>query len=146
MNSKALSNPFNGLNFIPYSLGFDDQFDRISKYVTNQVSSTGFPPYNIRKEGNKYFIDLAVAGLNREDMEVEVNDNVLTIKSTWDEKMEPFVGEYLHKGLSFSKFTRKFDLADNVMVLGSTLQNGILTVALEKVVPEHMKPKKIAIT
>jgi len=126
----------------PYAVGFDRMFDQLMNYAQHQTQSTGFPPYNIRKEDAKYYIDLAVAGLSRKDLEVEVADGVLTIRSTYEN-----IGadNMIHKGISFKKFTRKFTLADDLVVNGAEYSNGMLTVELERIVPEEKKPKLITI-
>jgi molecular chaperone IbpA len=126
----------------PYAVGFDRLFDQLKTYAEHQVQSSGFPPYNIRKEEEKYFIDLAVAGLSKKDLEVEVAEGVLTVRSTY-EGID--TNNVLHRGISFKKFTRKFTLADNVVVTGAEYANGMLTVALERILPEEKKPKLIPI-
>lgn len=126
----------------PYAVGFDRLFDQLKSYAEHQVQSNGFPPYNIRKEGEKYFIDLAVAGLSKDDLEVEVAKGVLTVRSTHESADNNNV---LHRGISFKKFTRKFTLADNLVVNGATYNNGMLTVEIELVLPEEKKPKLIPI-
>jgi molecular chaperone IbpA len=126
----------------PYAVGFDRIFDQLKNYSEHQVQSTGFPPYNIRKEADKFYIDLAVAGLSKKDLEVEYADGVLTIRSTY-EGVEN--NNILHRGISFKKFTRKFTLADNIVVNGSEYSNGMLTVELERILPEEKKPRLIPI-
>jgi molecular chaperone IbpA len=126
----------------PYAVGFDRLFDQLKNYAEHQVQSSGFPPYNIRKAGEKYFIDLALAGLAKKDLEVEVADGVLTVRSTYDSAQNENI---LHKGISFKKFTRKFTLADNIIVNGAEYNNGMLTIELELVLPEEKKPKLIPI-
>jgi molecular chaperone IbpA len=130
----------NGLT--PYAVGFDRIFDHLKTYGEHQLQSTGFPPYNIRKEGERYFIDLALAGLDKKDIEVEVSENVLTIRSTYDGIDS---SNTLYKGISFKKFTRKFTIADNVVVNGATYLNGMLTIELERILPEDKKPRLITI-
>jgi molecular chaperone IbpA len=127
----------------PYAVGFDRLFDQLKTYSEHQVQSTGFPPYNIRKEADKFYIDLAVAGVSKKDLEVEYADGVLTVRSTY-EGVENSTN-ILHRGISFKKFTRKFTLADNIVVNGSEYNNGMLTVELERVLPEEKKPRLIPI-
>lgn len=126
----------------PYAVGFDRLFDQLKNYAEHQVQSSGFPPYNIRKENEKYYIDLAVAGLSKKDLEVEVADGVLTVRSTYD---GVDANNILHRGISFKKFTRKFTLADNLVVNGAEYNNGMLIIELELVLPEGKKPKLIPI-
>lgn len=139
MNQLTLFDP-NRLT--PYAVGFDKFFDQLVNYSQNQLQSTGFPPYNIRRDENKYYIDLAVAGLSKKDLEVEVAGGILTIRSTY-EGID--TNNLLYKGISFKKFTRKFTLADDIVVNSATYANGMLTISLERIVPEEKKPKLIPI-
>lgn len=130
--------------FTPYAVGFDRMFDNLQRYVEHQQQSSGFPPYNIRKESDtEFFIDLAVAGLSHDDLEVEHKQGEITVRSTYDSITD--AGEVLHKGISFKKFNRKFTLADDIEVKGAELKNGMLTIELERIIPEEKKPKLIEI-
>lgn len=130
--------------FTPYAVGFDRMFDNLQRYVEHQQQSSGFPPYNIRKESDtEFFIDLAVAGLSHDDLEVEHKQGEITVRSTYDNITD--AGEVLHKGISFKKFNRKFTLADDIEVKGAELKNGMLTIELERIIPEEKKPKLIEI-
>lgn len=126
----------------PYAVGFDRLFDQLKNYAEHQVQSSGFPPYNIRKEEDKFYIDLAVAGISKKDLEIEVAEGVLTVRSTYEGAENTNI---LHRGISFKKFTRKFTLADHIVVNGAEYNNGMLTVELERVLPESKKPKLISI-
>lgn len=145
VTTKAL-NLFDGFNvnqLTPYAVGFDRVFDRLVDYTNNNMNSTGFPPYNIKKVGDYgYEIEMALAGFGKEDIEVEVANGVLTIRSVKDNSNEP---EVLHRGISYRKFNRRFTLADDIVVRDAKLENGLLSVELEQVVPEEMKPKLIKI-
>jgi len=145
VTTKAL-NLFDGFNvnqLTPYAVGFDRVFDRLVDYSNNNMASTGFPPYNIKKVGDYgYEIEMALAGFGKEDIEVEVANGVLTIRSVKDNSDEP---EVLHRGISYRKFNRRFTLADDIVVRDAKLENGLLSVELEQVVPEEMKPKLIKI-
>ena len=145
VTSKALSlmDGFNQLT--PYAVGFDRVFDTLNRYVDNSVSSTGFPPYNIQKVGDyKYQIDMALAGFSKDDIEVEFAENTLVVRS--DKKEEPDDEFTYHRGISYRKFNRKFTLADDIVVKGAKLENGMLTVELERIVPEEKKPRLIEIS
>ena len=108
------------------------------------MASTGFPPYNIRKEGDyKFVIELALAGLSKADLEVEVADGTLTVRSK--DKQEDD-GELLHRGISYRKFTRSWTLADDVVVRDAVMKDGMLSIKLEHVVPEEKKPQLIKIS
>ena len=130
----------------PYAVGFDRQFDRLWDYATHQAESTGFPPYNIQKtEDYKFIIEMALAGFDKKDISVEVADGVLTIKSIKD-KDTGATDEYtLYKGISQRNFTRKFTLADEVVVNSAKMENGMLKIELERIVPEEKKPHKIKV-
>ena len=122
----------------PYAVGFDRTFDRLFDYVTHQAESTGYPPYNIEKQGEYNFtIEMALAGFGKKDIEVEFAEGLLTVKSV-KEKEEK---ETLYKGISQRNFTRKFTLADDIIVKGAKLDNGMLTIDLERIVPEEKKPQ-----
>lgn len=125
------------------SVGFDrvfDLLDSVSRYDTTQ----GFPPYNIeRTDENHYRITLAVAGFAEKDLNVEVRDGVLTVQGKHAEEGEK--GSYLYQGIAGRAFERRFQLAEHVEVKGAKLENGLLHVDLERIVPEERKPRRIAI-
>ena len=142
VTSKALSLFDNFNQLTPYAVGYDKIFDNLSRYVDNNVSSTGFPPYNIRKEGDyHYVIEMALAGFSKEDIEVEVADGTLSVRS--DKKDD--AADNLYRGISFRKFNRKFTLSDDIVVNDAALDNGMLTINLERVVPEEKKPRLIEV-
>ena len=144
VTSKALSLFDNFNQLTPYAVGFDRMFDNLSRYVDNNATSTGYPPYNIRKEGDyNYVIEMALAGFAREDLEIEVADGVLTIRSV-KEKSDDDVSN-IYRGISFRKFVRKFTIADDIVVNGAKMENGMLSVDLERVVPEEKKPRLIEV-
>ena len=127
-----------------FSIGFDSMFDRLLGPSTQHVSnSQGYPPYNIRKDGDtKYFIEMAVAGLSEEDLEVELKETVLEIRSKQSTEDE---ANYVHRGIAKRTFERSFTLSDDIVVKGCDLTNGMLTVELEKVIPEEKRARLIPI-
>ena len=142
-NALSLFDNFNKLT--PYAVGFDRVFDNLQRYVDNNVTSTGFPPYNIRKEGEYNFvIEMALAGFGKKDIEVEVADGTLSIRSVKEEDSDED-GNQLYRGIAYRKFERKFTLADAVVVNGAKLENGMLLIDLERVVPEEKKPRLISV-
>ena len=145
-NLKNALQAFDYNHMTPYAVGFDRTFDRLFDYVTHQAESTGYPPYNIQKtEDFKFEIEMALAGFDKKDIEIEVAEGVLTIKSVKD-KDTGSTDEYtLYKGISQRNFTRKFTLADDIVVNGAELKNGMLTINLERIVPEAKKPKMITV-
>jgi len=139
MTSKDLS-IFNSLR--PFSIGFDDMFDQFESMLDNGgLVQSNYPPYNIRKSGkDKYAIELAVAGFSKDDVEVEFEDNLLTVKTKKKDG-----NEIIHKGISQRSFSRSFTIADDVKVNGAELKDGLLTINCEKIVPEQKKKKLIPI-
>ena len=127
----------------PYAVGFDRVFDNMHRYLEHQATSSGYPPYNIVKDGNNFQIELALAGVKLEDLEIEVAEGLLTITHDPQDSDEK-VG-FVHRGIAQRKFKRSFSLADDVVVNGAKLENGMLYIALERIIPEEKKPRKIAI-
>ena len=147
MTSKDLS-IFNSLR--PFSIGFDDMFDQFENMLGNGGMSmqSNYPPYNIRKTGkDKYSIEVALAGFTKKDVEVEFEDNMLTVRTKQTDKSENKNqdGEIIHKGISQRQFARSFTIADDVKVNGAELKDGLLTIACERVIPDYKKKKLIEI-
>ena len=140
-NTLSLIDNFNQLT--PYAVGFDRMFDNLSRYVDNNATSTGFPPYNIRKEGDyNYVIEMALAGFGKDDIEVEVADGTLSVRSVKENSEDDST---VYRGISYRKFERKFTMADDIVVNGASLENGMLKLELERVVPEEKKPRLITV-
>ena len=147
MTGKDLS-IFNSLR--PFSIGFDDMFDQFESLLGNGGLSaqSNYPPYNIRKAGkDKYAIEVAVAGFNKNDVEVEYEDNLLTVKTKKVDKAveKDMDGEIIHRGISQRSFSRSFTIADDIKVEGAEIKDGLLTINCEKIVPEQKKRKLIPI-
>ena len=131
--------------FARHAVGFDRLFEDMNRSFANSRGNDNYPPYNIiQLDDTHYMIEVAVAGFAENEIDVELKDQHLIVKGT-KEKPEAEL-TYAHKGISTRNFERDFTLADNVEVRAATVQNGILAVALEHVVPEEQKPKKIALT
>ena len=133
-------------DFTPYrrsTIGFDRLFDLLETGMRGG-DSDGYPPFDIAREGeDSYRITLAVAGFRSDEIEILAQQNQLTVTGKRpDEKDE---GRYLHRGIAARPFERRFQLADFVEVRSADFQNGLLSIALQRVVPEAMKPRKIAI-
>lgn len=127
-----------------FAVGFDQMFDELLRHTSN-TQGTNYPPYNVVKYSeDKFAIEIAVAGFKDGDIDVTVEKNQLTIKG---EKAIPLNEgvEYLHRGISARSFVRSWTLADHVEVVNANVADGILTINLERIVPEESKPKKIAI-
>ena len=147
MTSKDLS-IFNSLR--PFSIGFDDMFDQFENMLGNGAVTmqSNYPPYNIRKTGkDNYAIEVALAGFNKKDVEVEFEDNLLTVRTKEVNKSEDkdVNGEIIHKGISQRQFARSFTIADDVKVNSAELKEGLLTISCERIIPEHKKKKFIEI-
>ena len=132
-----------------FGVGFDSMLEQFtSDFFTDSYQGTqNFPPYNIIKISEYgYDIEMAVAGFSEEDLEIDYADNVLTISS---KETEPFKDskelEYIHQGIALRKFTKKFTLAEDVIVKDAVMKNGMLTISMEKVVPEGKKKRSIKI-
>lgn len=125
-----------------FGIGFDNMFDELMRM--NSQQSLNYPPYNIVKHTDDSFnIEVAVSGFSEGEIEVNLDNRVLTIKG---QKKEDLVAEYLHKGISTRDFVREFTLAEHVEVINASQKDGILSIQLERIVPEEKKPKAIAIT
>lgn len=139
----------------PFFIGFDSLLNKL--HTANAgVPTRNYPPYNLIKTGeDTYLIELAVAGFDEDDFDIELHDGVLTVKAEiganfcLDVKAE--ISEfdspitYLHKGIATRNFVHRFTLADTIVVDGVSLHQGMLTIRLNNVIPEEKKPKKILI-
>ena len=121
-------------------LGFDRLVEDFQSF-----NNAGYPPYNVEKSGNdKYQITIALAGFVREDLTIDVQEGTLTVSGEKAE-VETDEIEYLHRGIANRSFTRNWALAEYVEVVEAKMENGMLYVSLERIVPEEKKPKTIKI-
>ena len=126
-------------NFLNNAIGFESFFERFNRLPT---INTGFPHYNIKKAGkDKYILEMAVAGYKKSDIEVEVQDGILSIEGEGPEGKEDFV----HKGIAMRAFKRQLQLSEYVECTGAKLEDGMLKVDLKYDPPENKKPKKISV-
>ena len=142
-------------DFDRFFVGFDKVAEKMATIADQTAKlASNYPPYNLKKiDENKYTIEIAVAGFARQDLEIELDDDKLIVKGNvhqGEEAEKDSKGEWtwpqvLYQGLAQRPFTRTFSLADNVEIRGASLINGILKIALEAIIPEHKKPKKIDI-
>lgn len=124
-------------------IGFDRMFDA---YESRLHNSTGYPPYNIvRTDENKYLIEMAVAGFRKNEITVEIEQNQLTIRGQSETPNESTTREYIYRGLSSRDFVRTFPLAEHIVVKEARIENGVLTVELERIVPDALKARVIDI-
>jgi molecular chaperone IbpA len=123
-------------------IGFDRLADSLEAAYRSE--SGGYPPYNIERTGeDRYRISMAVAGFGSDQLDVEVKENILTVRG--DKADEPEESELLYRGIANRSFERRFQLADYVVVKGAGLKDGLLHIELERQVPETMKPRRIEI-
>ena len=131
------------LDYSPFyrsTVGFDRLFDLLENA---DAAQGGYPPYNIeRSDENNYRVTIPPAGFAEKDLSVEVADGVLTVTGKREDAAKP---AYLHQGIAGRAFERKFQLAEHVEVKGAKLENGLLHVDLERIVPEAKKPRRITI-
>jgi molecular chaperone IbpA len=127
-----------------HAIGFDQLFEQLNRSFASSKTDGNYPPHNVVKlDDTHYVIEVAVAGFSEDEIDVELKENVLTVKGEKEKKDDI---EYIHRGISSRNFARQFPLAEHIEVRGATVKNGILAIALEQVVPEESKAKKIAIT
>ena len=138
-------------NLRPLTVGFDDVFDHFEHMMNDNFfrgTMGNFPPYNIVKTGdNTYDVELALAGFNKKDIEVEYKENLLTVKSKKQDNAEETDedGNVIHRGISKRMFSKTFTIANDVEVNGAELKDGLLKVSLERIIPEGKKAKTITI-
>jgi molecular chaperone IbpA len=135
----------------PITVGFDNVFDHFERMFNDDffnVPTVNYPPYNIVKTGaNTYNVEVALAGFSRDDVSVEFAEGILTIKSKdrAESDKQDADGDIIHKGISKRYFSKSFTVSDDVEIKGAELKDGLLTVSLERIVPESKKARVIDI-
>ena len=147
-NHKAIQSIFTGLR--PFTVGFHDMFDHFDMLTTQlpSMTATNYPPYNIVKTGKyTYDIEVALAGYGKKDIDVTYEDSILTIKSIKDKETKEVEDNegMLHKGIAKRMFSKSFTIADDVVVKGAELKDGLLKVSMERIIPEAKKARTITI-
>jgi molecular chaperone IbpA len=143
MVNTTLATHFDWAPFRRHTVGFDNVFELMDRFLDGQSVNNNYPPYNIYKNGDsKYSIELAIAGFGEDEVEVKYADNTLTITGNKEEKGDTDV---LHRGIANRSFTRTFNIADDVIVNGGSLKNGVLSIELEKIIPDEKKERVIKI-
>ena len=128
----------------PFSIGFNSLFDDFDRMLDSSEFVSNYPHYNINQvKDNDYKIEVALAGFDKKDILVEAKDNTLTIRSKREDKANKEVDGVVHRGIASRQFTRSFALGDNIKVNDAKLENGLLTVDLEREIPEEEKPRLI---
>ena len=123
-----------------FAIGFDEMMDRLHH---QQNQSTTYPPYNIHKVSDfDYEIQMALAGFSKNDIDVELADSILTISSNKENTKD---NSEIYRGISYRKFKRQFTIAEDIEVKDAKLENGLLIIFLEKIVPEEKKPRTIKV-
>ena len=126
-----------------FSVGFDSVFDRFFDMDTTRDS--GYPPYNIRKINEaQYVIEIARAGFSKDDIEIELTEGNLAVRSKKEEETNGD-DSFVHKGIAKRSFLRSWTLSDDIIVKGADLKDGMLIINLEKVIPDEKKPRLIQI-
>ena len=141
MTSKNILN-LNGL-FTPTYVGFDRLFEEMLKLQSRGKSVPQYPPYNLIKDGETYTIEMAMAGLTDKDIDIVLEERVLTISY---DKTEETRENLVHQGLAQRSFKKSFNLADDIEIKKATLKNGLLSVVMERVIPDEKKPIQIKIS
>jgi len=135
----------------PVSIGFDNIFDHFENFFDDYENvrsshTASFPFYNIvKKENNKFDIEIALAGYDKKDIAVEYADSVLSIKSAKETKSDNEKDGVIHQGIAKRYFSKTFTIADDVEIKGAELKNGLLKISLEKIIPEGKKAKTITV-
>jgi len=125
-------------------IGFDSLFDNLESRFANQITQN-YPPHNVIKhDEDTYEIQMAVTGFDPSEITVEVDQNQLTVKGEHVD-VDTDTKQYLHRGLAARNFTRVFPLAEHIEVGEGSIKNGVLTVALKRVVPEELKPRQLTL-
>ena len=132
----------NGL-FTPTYVGFDRLFNEMLKTQSRGKSVPQYPPYNLIKDGENYTIEMAMAGLTDKDIDIVLEERTLTISY---DKSEETVENLIHQGLAQRSFKRSFNLAEDIEIKKATLKNGLLSIEMERIIPEEKKPIKIKIS
>lgn len=127
------------------TVGFDRLMDLVENGLATAKSETGYPPYNIEKLGeDRYRVTLAVAGFSRDNLDIVIEKNQLTVTGQVGERADDET-QFLHRGIARRAFRHRFEVADNVHVVGADLANGLLSIELKREVPEELKPRRIEI-
>lgn len=136
-------NPFEALNpfLSSWTIGFDRHFQLLEEL--RNASKSSYPPYNIVRvdDDERFLIEIAAAGFSKEDIEITLRENQLTVKGSKGTDS----ADYLHKGIASREFEQNFALADDVKVKEASMTDGVLTICLEREIPEHKKPRSIEV-
>ena len=129
-------------------VGFDSLFDNISQMSQGSKSLPSYPPYNVLQDGDDFIIEIALAGIAKKDLNIELQENTLSISyDSSNDIVNDVIEEnkILHKGIAQRSFKRQFTLSEDIVVEGASFKDGMLNIFLKKVLPEEKKPKQIKI-
>ena len=132
----------------PFSVGFDSIFDEFDRMLeSTERYSTNYPPYNIKRVNDTdYRIEVALAGYDNDDIEVELKDSALTVRNkTREQTIDEKGNGVIHKGISTRQFERAFTISEDIKVKDAELKNGLLTIDLERIIPDDKKSRLIDI-
>ena len=132
----------------PFSVGFDSIFEEFDRMLeSTERYNSNYPPYNIHKlSESDYKIEIALAGYSKDDIELELKENTLTIRNKSKEKVINQNGNgVIHKGISTRQFERSFTISEDIKVKSAELKNGLLNIDLERIIPEDKKSRLIEI-
>ena len=132
----------------PFSVGFDSIFDEFDRMLeSTERYSTNYPPYNIKRVNDTdYRIEVALAGYSKDDIEVELKDSALTVRNKSKEQTVDEKGNgVIHKGISTRQFERAFTISEDIKIKDAELKNGLLTIDLERIIPDEKKSRLIEI-
>jgi molecular chaperone IbpA len=130
----------------PFFVGFDRIHDRLHEFndtVAKNLQQSTYPPYNIRKVGDQYIVEMAVAGFSESDIDIQIEGDILKVVGSITDNKD--TSPYLHKGIANRGFTRTFNLAETIEVKDASLINGMLKIFLEDIIPDNKKPRKVNI-
>ena len=126
-------------------VGFDRLFENMAQMSAGSKSLPSYPPYNVVKDGDRYVIEVALAGIDKKDLDVKVQENTLSIAYESSSNKEESSDNKLYRGIAQRSFRRQFSLAEDVEVTGASFKNGLLKIDLERIIPEEKQPKQIKI-
>ena len=137
---------FNTGNIDKWFVGADKMLKNLATAQETYAKATNWPPYNIVKiDENNYTIELAVAGFGQSDLDIEIDGGKLVVRGKVDTSTDESTDSFLHRGIATRAFTRAFAIDDHIEVKNAELFNGMLKIALERLVPEEKKPKKVPV-
>ena len=124
-------------------VGFDRLFENMAQLSAGSKSLPSYPPFNVVKDGDHYIVEVALAGIDKKDLDVEVQENTLSI--SYDSSNKEESDNKLYRGIAQRSFRRQFSLSEDVEVTGAIFKNGLLQIDLERIIPEEKRPKQIKI-